>query len=197
MKNEQINQIFHKFFILTLFNNFFKIFKNIETNPGISGYSSRFSTSQYQDPKSNLINKSMIRESTKSKEKSQDLILPKNISFFKFNNKECFFQTISNTMKMVPIYISLIEEISQISKDSFVGNRMNNSFQSKSSHNENTKEQILGFVMSIGFSIVSNIFDIVPINQFPEEGETFQAHWEDGTTISWEAIRLADTSQGL
>ena len=62
--------------------------------------------------------------------------------------------------------------------------------------NENLKEKVFGFLMAMGFSIVSNLFDMKIITHIPQEGETYQAHWENGTSISWETIKLCNFHQG-
>ena len=183
MKNEQINAIFHKYYVLSVFNNFFRIFKNSDANP-----STTTSMHSIEAP---------IDRSFQNDAKLQANL--KNVSLgplVHLKTKSNVFQQLSHAMKMVPIYISLIEEITKMSESGSQPS-FDLTLTSDSILPSNPQQTILGFLTAIGFSIVSNMFDLAPVTVLPDQGDTFQAHWEDGTSISWEAIRRRPLSEGI
>jgi hypothetical protein len=98
--------------------------------------------------------------------------------------------SLSNIMKMTPIYMNIVSNIEKNLKESS-SNKNKNIL-----NNENSQESKIGFLIALGFSMVSNLFNIPLSTHLPQEGETFQAHWEDGTTITWEAIKFKNSSNG-
>lgn len=177
-----------------MFNNFSNIAKSIQTKLGILPCQSFFNT---------LTNMTRSQEHSQESKKYQRIesifkyqkskgILINDIIFFK-NNSTCnIFMSLSNIMKMAPIYMSIINKNQKDLED-------NKSIQTKAStqtENNTIQENPVAFLLALGFSMVSNLFNIPLSTHIPREGETFQANWEDGTSIAWEAIKLGQRSNG-
>ena len=58
----------------------------------------------------------------------------------------------------------------------------------KLNKDEDLRRNKVGFLLGLGFSIMSCLNDVGQIMRQPLLGETFQGKWDNGASIYWEAI---------
>ena len=165
-KNETLNLIFKKTFQMIYFNNFSKISKSRHIEQ-------RFISRKVSRTLNSSLSHSQRKQFFLTRPEENKLF--DEFMFRKIKNQKSLFIYFSECMTMVPIYLEIIQELE---------------------NNDQFEKNKLGFLLALGFSMISNLNDVGAVMTIPIEGETYQAVWENGASIHWEAIRESGSAKG-